>query len=91
MPDRNQLYTKIVEAAWRDEAFRQELLANPKAALKRLNVNLPDSVDVHVHEESGKALHLVLPRNPASSKLSDEELDGVAGGGTLDSWGDGFC
>ncbi|MGE0451524.1 MAG: NHLP leader peptide family RiPP precursor [Vicinamibacterales bacterium] len=91
MADRNQIYSKVVETAWKDEAFRRRLLADPKAALKQIDVVIPDHIDVRVHEESPSTLHLVIPRDPATSELSDAELDGVSGGGTLDSWGPGFC
>ena len=91
MSDRTQVLSRIVETAWKDKAFKAQLLANPRTALKQLNVPVPDSITVQVHEESATTLHLVIPRDPADLHLSDAELDAVAGGGGMDSWGTDMC
>jgi len=83
--------SSIIEKAWKDPAFKQALLKDPHAALRNFNIPMPDGVKLHVHEETASDLHMVLPPDPSKSELSDQDLDAVAGGGTLDSWGPGFC
>jgi hypothetical protein len=71
---------KIIAKAWRDPAFKAELIANPAAALKAEGIDVPAGMTVAVVENTDKQFHLVLPPVP-SGELSDEALDGVSGGG----------
>jgi nitrile hydratase alpha subunit len=84
--DRNELLDRIVERAWKDQSFKTSLLQNPQAALASMNIKIPAGMNVHVHEEKGNDVHLVIPRDPSNSELSDDALDAVAGGGGLDEW-----
>jgi len=70
---------KIIAKAWRDPAFKAELIANPAAALKAEGIDVPDGITVTVLENTDKQFHLVLPPVP-TDQLSDEALDAVAGG-----------
>jgi hypothetical protein len=79
MPDYENDVAKIVAKAWRDPAFKAELLANPAVALKAEGIDVPAGMAVTVLENTDKQFHLVLPPEP-SDELSDEALDGVAGG-----------
>lgn len=91
MSIRNELNEKIIERAWKDEAFKEKLLKDPKGALLQMNPNLPAGLKIEVHEESGNTIHLVLPRDPSNQKLSDEDLDAIAGGNGSDSYCDHNC
>ena len=72
----------LVDKAGEDEAFRNRLLTDPKSAIQQeLDLELPASLSIQVHEDSAETAHLVLP---PSSKLSETELAQVAGG--LDVW-----
>ena len=73
---------RIIAKAWRDPAFKAELVANPAAALKSEGIDVPDGMAVTVVENTDKQFHLVLPPVP-SDELSEEALDAVAGGGAL--------
>ena len=74
-----EMRAKIVGKATGDADFRARLLSDPKGALEQeLGVTMPASLSVEVHEESGTAAHLVLP---PGSKLSEGDLQAVAGGG----------
>lgn len=78
---RQELEAKLVAQAWKDEAFRQELISNPKAAIeKEIGQELPESTDIRVLEETGNTVYLVLPQKPSLEELSEEELEAVAGG-----------
>ena len=76
-----EMRAKVMDKAATDADFRARLLSDPKAALaQELSVTIPDSLIVEVHEESGATAHLVLPPH---SKLSEGDLQAVAGGGTI--------
>jgi hypothetical protein len=76
---------KIIAKAWRDPAFKAELLANPAASLKAEGIDVPAGMAVTVVENTDKHFHLVLPPAP-TDELSDEALDAVAGGLLDDSY-----
>ena len=79
MSEINPELGKIIAKAWRDPAFKAELIANPAAALKAEGINVPTGMAVTVVENTDKQFHLVLPPVP-SDELSDEALDAVSGG-----------
>jgi hypothetical protein len=81
MRSRDDAERQIRERAASDPAFREELIADPRSAVEsELGVAIPAGISLHVHEESGTEMHLVLPA--AGDRLSDEELEMVSGGGT---------
>lgn len=82
---RFEVERKLIEQAWQDEAFKQELLNNPKAALeKQIGQQLPEDTKIQILEESANTTYFVLPRNPApigaEGELTEEALEAVAGG-----------
>ena len=79
MAENNPELGKIIAKAWRDPAFKAELIANPAAALKAEGIDVPAGMAVTVVENTDKQFHLVLPPVP-TDELSDESLDGVSGG-----------
>ena len=53
---------ELIAKAWEDEAFKQELLSNPKSAIEEaLGVSLPEGIEIFVHEQTPTTVHLVLP------------------------------
>ena len=79
MPENDNEFGKIIAKAWRDPAFKADLIANPAAALKAEGIDVPAGVTVTVLENTDKQFHLVLPPVP-TGELSDESLEAVAGG-----------
>ena len=79
MSENDTAFGKIIAKAWRDPAFKAELIANPAAALKAEGIDVPAGMTVTVLENTDKQFHLVLPPVPTDA-LSDEALDAVAGG-----------
>jgi hypothetical protein len=81
--NRTEVEARLIARAWQDEAFKQQLLADPRAAIAAETGGMvPEGIQIRVVEETATVLYLVLPRN--TTQLSDEELDLTAGG--LDLW-----
>ena len=68
----------LLSRAAEDTDFRERLLANPKETIEReFGVTLPAGHEIHVHDETCSATHLVLPPR---SKLSREEREAARTG-----------
>ena len=81
---RAEVERRLVERSLQDDAFRQRLLEDPRAAMEQeLGVRLPEEVRVRAVEETADTIYLVLPsvsRVGEGEELSDRELGAVAGG-----------
>ncbi|WP_445632369.1 Nitrile hydratase alpha/Thiocyanate hydrolase gamma domain-containing protein [Nostoc sp. DSM 114161] len=79
---RREIESELIAKAWKDEAFKKELISNPKAVYGReLGQELPKNLTIRVVEETADTIYLALPRSPqVSEELSDEALEAVAGG-----------
>ena len=76
-----KLRDQILSRAASDEAFREQLKSDPQAAVKEVTgVDIPSGTKIVVVEDTVEQIHLVLPPQGAGSKLSDQELQQVAGG-----------
>ena len=72
-----EIREEIIRKASENEAFRAELLADPKAAIEReLGVAIPEGFQIGVHEDNIMSINLVLP--PA--ELSEADLSAVVAG-----------
>jgi hypothetical protein len=81
---RKQLEELLIRKASEDQAFREQLLANPKAVLlKEFGIQVQGNLKITVLEESANNLFLVLPVRRAAAgtgELAEHELEAVAGG-----------
>ena len=79
---RQKLEAKLIEKAWEDKEFVNELKSDPKAALENaFGGTVQATADLKIVEEKNDEFYLVIPRNPdESGELSDEDLEAVAGG-----------
>ena len=69
---------RLLDRADKDEEFRARLLANPKEAIAlELGVTIAEGAEVHVHEETDAATHLVLP---PKGRFSEEEREAARTG-----------
>ena len=58
----SEIREHLVSKACSDEAFRESLLSDPKAAIEaELGITFPEDFTVEVHEEMRDTSHLVLP------------------------------
>lgn len=72
----NNLQAELTERAAKDPEFASQLRENPKATLSAfLNLELPEELEVAIHQDSRDALHIVLPafenQNLEGSELED--------------------
>ncbi len=87
---RQEIEIKLIERAWKDEAFREALIRDPKGTLAReFHAEFPEQVEIEVVAETDRKKYLVIPQ-PVSGDLSEEELEQVAGGTRAGSVWSGF-
>ena len=80
-----ELQESIISKASDDGQFRSSLLSDPKNAIQdAFGINVPEKLDVQVHEDTAENVHLVLP---VDSRLTKDELDLLSGGATWDGIG----
>jgi hypothetical protein len=83
------LEAKLIEKAMTDEAFKRELMSNPKAAIaKEVGQEVLAELEIEVLEQTPAKLYLVLPmsesaENFPNEELAEEQLEAVAGGFAL--------
>jgi len=74
--DRSQMSQHVVDRAVKDDDFRNRLISDPKGTIEEeYGVSLPPEARIHVHTETPREFHVVLPSTPsASSELSADEV-----------------
>ena len=74
---------RILARAGEDREFRARLLANPKDALEQeLGLTPAEGHEIHVHEETDTATHVVLP--PRSKFTAEERKTAMSGATSLE-------
>lgn len=87
-----ELLHKIVNKAWEDEAFKQDLLADPINAIEKATgekVNLPEGKTLIVRDQTDTStVYVNIPTDPnmVDAELSEGQLEAVAGGNMLPPW-----
>jgi hypothetical protein len=63
------LKDQIIQKAWEDAAFKQELLASPKAALKQsFDMEFPEDLEINAVSETSRKFFFVIPPKPSEYK-----------------------
>ena len=78
MNDQANQYQQLIAKCWADEAFKQQLLADPAETLQAEGIEVPEGVQVRFMENTAEVLNVVIPLKP--TELTDDALEGVAGG-----------
>ncbi|WNZ43915.1 NHLP leader peptide family RiPP precursor [Leptolyngbya boryana CZ1] len=88
-----EIEAQLMSQAMQDVAFRDRLIADPKAVLAEQGLTISGDVQIQVLQETPNQYYLVLPAVEYSATdstiaLSDAELEAVAGGGAsqVTSW-----
>lgn len=80
MVQKEELLSQIIEKAWSDPAFKEQLLNDPKQALHAsFGLDIPDHITVKAVEEDPTSYYLVIPPNPADVKTAEEGEEPLAG------------
>ncbi|GAB3244590.1 hypothetical protein GCM10027346_42340 [Hymenobacter seoulensis] len=81
------LYAKVVQKAWEDAQFKQELMASPVEAIEKLTgqkLNLSEGQMLVVRDQTDESTVYInipaQPKNLADVELNEEQLEAVAGG-----------
>lgn len=82
MTNKAETYQQIIAKCWADDAFKQRLIADPAAVLRAEGMDLPEGMQIQVHENTDQHLCLVIPQPPKA--LGDDDLDAIAGGAWFD-------
>jgi hypothetical protein len=69
---------KVIAKAWTDPAYKKRLLKEPAKVVAAEGIKIPKGTKVHIHENSKKAMHIVLPARPDAA-LTADALNQMAG------------
>ncbi len=87
-----KLLQQVVQKAWEDETFKQELVNSPLEAIEKLTgekLNLPEGKTLVVRDQTNEStLYINIPAEPnlEDLELNEEQLEAVAGGGLPFQW-----
>lgn len=70
MSTEQALTGQVISKVWNDEAFKERLLTDPKAAIRdEFGIEFNDSIEVNAMTETPGKLYLVIPPNPTELKV----------------------
>ncbi|UZO82187.1 NHLP leader peptide family RiPP precursor [Aquimarina sp. ERC-38] len=81
-----EILNTIIKKSWEDESFKQELIANPVAAIEKLTgkkLNIPEGKTLVVQDQTNKHfIYINIPtkRDLDDIELNEKELEIIAGG-----------
>jgi nitrile hydratase len=60
---------------YKDPAYRSRVVKEPRTVLSEMGLDLPDDVQITVHDSTSEVRWLVLPERPQGTEhLSEEQL-----------------
>ena len=84
-----KLFQEVVQEAWENESFKQELMNNPVVAIEKLTgekLNIPEGKTLVIRDQTSEdTVYINIPAEPnmENVELNEEQLEAVAGGKTL--------
>ena len=63
----------IPPAWYKSKAYRSRVVREPRAVLAEFGTQIPDNIDVRVHDSTADMRYLVLPMRPDDTEQLDEE------------------
>ena len=74
----DEMLKQIVDKSALYSDFRQQLIADPKSAIcEELDITMPESMTIQVHESDMQTVHIALPPDPT---ITEEQLEAVSAG-----------
>ena len=58
---------------YKSRAYRSRLVREPRAVLKEFGTEIPDDIEVRVHDSTAELRYMILPMRPKSTEDMDEE------------------
>jgi len=84
----SQIERQVIAQALIDPAFRDRLMADPKAVMAEKGLEIPADIQINVVKETPNTYYLVLPAldlpQSGPGSLTDAQLEAVVGGGTME-------
>ncbi|MBB4807375.1 hypothetical protein HNP38_002679 [Chryseobacterium defluvii] len=86
LTQKQKLYTEIVQKAWEDATFKNELKANPLDAIEKLTgirLNIPEGKTIVVQDQTDEStfyINIPAEQKMEDIELSEEQLEMAAGG-----------
>jgi len=71
MSNEQSAVAEVVSRAWHDTAYRERLIADPKATLADAGLNVADAVSVTVVEDTDELRHLAVPADAGEDQVAD--------------------
>ena len=71
----------IFAGCWTDDSLKAAFMSDPKSVLANHGIDVPESMNIKVVENTDDTTYIVLPSAPSDpSNLDDAELASAAGG-----------
>lgn len=84
-----QLFQSVIEKAWEDAAFKQELIANPVETIEKFSgakLNIEEGKTFVVRDQSDNStvyINIPAKQEMEDAELNEEQLEAVAGGTSI--------
>jgi len=79
-----KLIKEILQEAWENESFKNELIKNPIATIERQTgekIIVPDNKSLVVVDQSNtEIIYFNIPVDPSNMDLTEKQLEAIAGG-----------
>jgi len=84
--EEQKLYQEVIQKAWEDESFKEELKTNPIDAIEKLTgdtLDIPEGKTLVVRDQTDEStvyINIPAQKKMEDVELNEEQLEKVAGG-----------